>query len=67
MKERDFVDFLRIALTSACAGELSQALAFSTLSKAMMTNNRSRTELIAEFLREYERSADAMRYLTAAS
>ena len=27
--------------------------------------NRTRAELIAEILREYERSGDAMRYLTA--
>jgi hypothetical protein len=38
MNTRDFVDFLRRSFTSFYAGELSQALAFSTLSKAMTTN-----------------------------
>jgi hypothetical protein len=38
MKERDFVDFMRIASTSCWAGDASQALALSTLSKPMTIN-----------------------------
>jgi hypothetical protein len=38
MNLRDLVDLSEIALTSFCAGVASKAFAFSTLSKAMMTN-----------------------------
>jgi hypothetical protein len=43
MKDRDVVDFMRIALISVWAAESFQFCAFWTLSNAMMTNRNGAT------------------------